>query len=64
MNGRPTIVPIEKGAKIGQRMQLSPLDIKQANMMYNCTGGAAGHNHTHLASVTSCYRQNSACKRL
>ena len=55
MNGKPTIVPTEKGAKIGQRSSLSPLDIKQANMLYNCTGEAAWdthHTHTHTHTHT------------
>ena len=52
MNGKPTIVPTKKGAKIGQRSRLSPLDIKQANMLYNCTGEAAWDTYTHTHTHT------------
>lgn len=38
-NGKATIVPLEPGVKVmGQRNSLSPLDIKQANLLYNCKG--------------------------
>lgn len=33
-----TIVPVQKGVKIGYKNRLSNLDIKQANRMYNCPG--------------------------
>ena len=38
-NGKATIVALEPGVKVmGQRNSLSPLDIKQANLLYNCKG--------------------------
>ena len=37
-NNQVTIIPKQKGVKIGQRKYLSPLDIKQANILYNCKG--------------------------
>ena len=38
INNEVTIIPKQKGVKIGQRRYLSPLDIKQANILYNCKG--------------------------
>ncbi|EDO49950.1 predicted protein [Nematostella vectensis] len=37
-NGKPTIVPLKSGVYIGQRGGLSPLDVKQVNIHYNCGG--------------------------
>ncbi|XP_055703566.1 zinc metalloproteinase nas-4-like [Phlebotomus papatasi] len=39
MNGEPTIVPIQSGAVIGQRIAMSPLDIQRLNRMYDCPEG-------------------------
>lgn len=42
-NGQPTIVPLqESGDQIGQRKQLSQLDIKKVNKMYKCNGKQSG----------------------
>ncbi|CAB3982537.1 chymotrypsinogen B-like [Paramuricea clavata] len=38
-NGRDTIVPKKSGVTIGQRGGLSPSDVQQMNLMYNCKQG-------------------------
>lgn len=35
---KPTIVPIKKGVKIGQRKGFSEKDLIKINLLYNCTG--------------------------
>ncbi|XP_015228299.1 PREDICTED: zinc metalloproteinase nas-4-like [Cyprinodon variegatus] len=35
-DGNPTIVTHKKAQKIGQRIRLSPLDIKKLNILYKC----------------------------
>uniref|UniRef100_F4MI70 Metalloendopeptidase n=1 Tax=Phlebotomus perniciosus TaxID=13204 RepID=F4MI70_PHLPE len=36
VNGKDTIVPLQSGVTIGQRVAMSDLDIKRLNAMYNC----------------------------
>jgi len=36
MNGQPTITPLQAGVTIGQRAALSPIDIRELQLMYNC----------------------------
>jgi hypothetical protein len=36
-NGLPTIEPIESGAQIGQRIGMSPIDIEEVRLFYNCS---------------------------
>ncbi|KHN70807.1 Zinc metalloproteinase nas-13 [Toxocara canis] len=38
-NGRPTILPKQRGVRIGQRRGLSPTDIYKINTMYGCSAG-------------------------
>lgn len=33
-NGKPTIIPLQKGVKIGQRVGLSPKDVLKLKRMY------------------------------
>lgn len=35
---KPTITPLQKGVKIGQRKGFSKTDIIKINLLYNCTG--------------------------
>ncbi|CAF1320328.1 unnamed protein product, partial [Rotaria sordida] len=37
-NGLPTIEPIQPNVKIGQRLYLTPTDIREIQLYYNCTG--------------------------
>ncbi|CAH1789764.1 unnamed protein product [Owenia fusiformis] len=41
-NGEHTIVPKTSGARIGQRVGFSQLDIQKVNMLYKCNGGGGG----------------------
>ena len=36
-NGLPTIEPIEPNVEIGQRIWMSPLDIEEVRLVYNCS---------------------------
>ena len=63
-NGKETIVPLQPGVKVmGQRNSISPLDIKQANLLYNCQSklyhqshfqSISGHSQIFLASYPNC----------
>ena len=35
-NGQPTIEPREKGVRIGQRVDFSPVDVYKVNKLYAC----------------------------
>jgi hypothetical protein len=35
-NGKPTISPKKSGVVVGQRQQLSPIDITEIRKYYNC----------------------------
>ncbi|TRY71108.1 hypothetical protein TCAL_13681 [Tigriopus californicus] len=38
-NGKKTLVPLKKpSCELGQKIRLSPLDIKKVNILYNCPG--------------------------
>ncbi|XP_078378886.1 zinc metalloproteinase nas-15-like [Oculina patagonica] len=41
-NGRPTILPKKQGETLGNRKGPSPIDIKQMNLLYKCSGGGGG----------------------
>ena len=38
-NGLPTIEPIELNVEIGQRVWMSPIDIEEVRLAYNCPSG-------------------------
>jgi hypothetical protein len=37
LNGSPTIEPIEPGVQIGQRVWMSPIDMEEVRLFYNCS---------------------------
>lgn len=51
MNGLPTIEPLQAGARIGQRQNLSGIDILEVRLLYNCTSNTV--TFPTLASTTS-----------
>lgn len=36
-NGQPTITPLQTGATIGQRYNMSTIDIQEVQLFYNCS---------------------------
>ncbi|CAF3435296.1 unnamed protein product [Rotaria sp. Silwood2] len=36
-NGRPTIEPLQPNVTIGQRVNLSAIDIQEVRILYNCS---------------------------
>ena len=51
INGSATIIPIQQGVQIGQRVTLSQLDIQAVRRFYNCSG--PGGSTTTLATTTT-----------
>jgi len=37
LSGSPTIEPIESSVEIGQRVWMSPIDIQEVRLVYNCS---------------------------
>ncbi len=59
-NGKATIIALEPGVTVmGQRNSLSPLDIKQANILYNCKGK---HNDSTRVLVTNAVWAKNSCR--
>jgi len=63
-NGRDTITPKKSGVSIGNRRGLSPLDIKQMNLLYKCSGTPnpnPGPGPTDPPPTPGCSDNNSKC---
>ncbi|KAJ7393134.1 hypothetical protein OS493_008435 [Desmophyllum pertusum] len=56
-NGKPTIVPVQSGATLGQRKGISDTDAKQMNLLYKeqCSGGGNG------GGGSNCVDKHNSC---
>ena len=50
-NGLPTIEPLQAGAKIGQRRNMSTIDIEEVRILYNCS--ASGQTLPPISTTTT-----------
>jgi len=51
LNNLPTIEPIQSGAQIGQRVGMSPIDIEEVRLFYNCSSN--GIISTTIPTITA-----------
>ena len=60
-NGQPTIVPKQSGVTIGQRHNMSAIDIQEVRLFYNCS--STGSTFPPISTTTSTRSMTTASTR-